>query len=323
MKALFQRFIFLALSLNCYLFSMNMDQQMFCPVQKSSTSSFVASSSKNDLKEAIDSFEKTRLSENPHVIEMDLSFLDMLLQINSQSVNQKITDQSDYPPIFYAFFKYIDQSWCYQIMQTLLKYGADPDSSIDGNLTLLHYAVRAERHDIVELLLRNGAYASPVALNKITPLHIACSLGLETIVNTLLKYNANVFLCTADGRTMLHYAIGIPLLYSGYTGFDKNGNVCLPVRKINTQLLARSRIIKTLMMRRISCCTKDKYGYNPINYTDSANGGALLGLSASILAARLFLIVNHKIPDDSLIDDLYGSQIQVDKQGTSSHSDML
>ncbi|XP_059216048.1 transient receptor potential channel pyrexia [Stomoxys calcitrans] len=93
-------------------------------------------------------------------------------------------------------------------VELLLNYGADVRSQFgEGKLTALHLAAENDYVDCVRLLLEHKADVNCRNASHQTPLHLAClSQSIET-VELLIKHGANVNAVYRDGRTALHAAI--------------------------------------------------------------------------------------------------------------------
>lgn len=72
--------------------------------------------------------------------------------------------------------------------------------------TALHIAVRYNRAEIVDLLLKKGAEVNSGDSQGKTPLHHATTLDSHDILAKLLLHEADRFLKDKEGRTALHYA---------------------------------------------------------------------------------------------------------------------
>ncbi|XP_055849071.1 transient receptor potential channel pyrexia isoform X2 [Episyrphus balteatus] len=93
-------------------------------------------------------------------------------------------------------------------VELLLAHGADVRPQFgEGKLTALHLAAENDYVECVRILLEHGADVNCRNAGYQTPLHLAClSQSVET-VEMLIKYGANVNAHYRDGRTALHAAI--------------------------------------------------------------------------------------------------------------------
>ena len=71
--------------------------------------------------------------------------------------------------------------------------------------TPLHNSVDSDDKDIVELLIKNGADVNATHNGGGTPLHWAARKGQKEIVELLISYGANVNTQDEDGGTPLYY----------------------------------------------------------------------------------------------------------------------
>ena len=95
-----------------------------------------------------------------------------------------------------------------EVVQLLLKRGADANALGSGGRTALHWAVGMNKLDLVRLLLEAGANvnAKAPALADMTPLHVAASMGHPEQVELLLKHKADKGEKSSDGKTALQCA---------------------------------------------------------------------------------------------------------------------
>ncbi|KAF7595629.1 hypothetical protein BBP40_005377 [Aspergillus hancockii] len=73
------------------------------------------------------------------------------------------------------------------IVQLLLRHGADIDSRSDGGWTPLHNACEKGAVDLVRIILHAGAKINSQLLNGVTPLHLAAQAGHTEVVECLLE----------------------------------------------------------------------------------------------------------------------------------------
>ncbi|OKL64361.1 hypothetical protein UA08_01088 [Talaromyces atroroseus] len=73
------------------------------------------------------------------------------------------------------------------VIELLLKYGADVNARSDGGWTALHNACDKGCEKIVRILLEAGAELNSQLLNGMTPLHLAAQAGHTDVVNCLLE----------------------------------------------------------------------------------------------------------------------------------------
>ncbi|ALC43922.1 pyx [Drosophila busckii] len=93
-------------------------------------------------------------------------------------------------------------------VELLLQHNADVRSQFgEGKVTALHLAAENDYAECVRLLLDHGADVNCRNASQQTPLHLACLSQSIGTVEILLKYGANVNAVYRDGRTALHAAI--------------------------------------------------------------------------------------------------------------------
>ncbi len=91
------------------------------------------------------------------------------------------------------------------LLQVLLKYGADVNEKNEGNETALHKAVWSGNSMAVECLLRSGANTEPRDSWGYTPLHNAIVQNFLKICQLLIRRNANVNALTDTLKNACHY----------------------------------------------------------------------------------------------------------------------
>lgn len=75
------------------------------------------------------------------------------------------------------------------VVELLLRHGADVKVKSDGGWTPLHIACERGNVNIVKILLENGAEINARLLNGTTPLHVAAQAGHKDVVKCLLERN--------------------------------------------------------------------------------------------------------------------------------------
>lgn len=94
----------------------------------------------------------------------------------------------------------------YDMVKSLVNYGADPNVATKAGLTPLHQAAARGNLDMVKDLVQAGAEVNAVAENGRTPIFYAAERGKASTVNFLLEKKAEVNLADKAGLTPLHCA---------------------------------------------------------------------------------------------------------------------
>ncbi len=95
-----------------------------------------------------------------------------------------------------------------EIVEMLIKNGADVNLQSLSGWTALVYACKFENIDIAQVLLENGALVNLQDSTGNTALGEACWHGREDIVKLLLKYGADTTIKNNDGKTPYDIAKG-------------------------------------------------------------------------------------------------------------------
>lgn len=94
----------------------------------------------------------------------------------------------------------------YDMVKSLVTYGADPTVATKAGLTPLHQAAARGNLDMVKDLVQAGADVNAIAENGRTPVFYAAARGKASTVNFLLEKKAEINLADKDGMTPLHCA---------------------------------------------------------------------------------------------------------------------
>ncbi len=94
----------------------------------------------------------------------------------------------------------------YDMVKSLVNYGADPNVATKAGLTPLHQAAARGNLDMVKDLVQEGAEVNAVAENGRTPVFYAAERGKASTVNFLLENKAEINLADKGGITPLHCA---------------------------------------------------------------------------------------------------------------------
>jgi len=93
------------------------------------------------------------------------------------------------------------------MMKTLMDNGADINSKIFHDCTVLHIAVFKDDLDMVKHLIDNGADINAKAEDDFTALHLAVSIGNAEIVRELIANKSDINAKIKDGSTALYFAV--------------------------------------------------------------------------------------------------------------------
>lgn len=111
-----------------------------------------------------------------------------------------IPDQNGLTPLVYALNQ--DNR---EMVETLLKNGANPNVEDKNNLTIFHHAVKSNQTDLLKTLVAFGA--DPNKPGKgMSPLHYAVFFGSPASVEALLEVGVDPNTLNKDNKTPLHLA---------------------------------------------------------------------------------------------------------------------
>lgn len=136
---------------------------------------------------------------------------------NGADVNQKTANENYWTPLTLAVGTETEekienekitsaQSRRNEMIELLLRYGADIDLCKANGVSPLYIACQEGHDDIVQLFLSNGANINKCTQNGASPLIIACQEGHERIVDTLVRNGANIQSYMEDGSNPLSIA---------------------------------------------------------------------------------------------------------------------
>lgn len=117
-------------------------------------------------------------------------------------INQSIFMCHRWTPLFLAVIHGHQE-----IVEILIKAGADPNKQDDRGMTSLHWAAYFGHQPIVKTLIQSGAQLDIVDNEGWTALHKATSEGHRQIVKVLIAAGATINPCNKVGNTPLHFAV--------------------------------------------------------------------------------------------------------------------
>ncbi|WP_101688931.1 ankyrin repeat domain-containing protein [Dysgonomonas massiliensis] len=93
-----------------------------------------------------------------------------------------------------------------QNVELLIKYGANPNETLDNGYSVLMKAASFGSSEVLEVLLKHGAKTNQKrSVDGITALMLAAFNGEPQKVKLLLKYGANKYTKDNNGKTALEY----------------------------------------------------------------------------------------------------------------------
>ena len=157
------------------------------------------------------------------------------------------------------------------ILNVLIKSGADIDAVNEFGDTPLRRAVGHKREEVVNILIENGANVNTIGRGGYAPLHLAVKNNYVRIVNSLLKReDIKINIVGGDGETPLHKAAA--------RGYIEVVDALLKAEGINvnavytpylwTPLHCATRnghidIVRALIEKEANPLLKDAYGRTP------------------------------------------------------------
>ena len=135
------------------------------------------------------------------ILRGDVNKIDFYIK-HGFDINKKINKENLKPILVAVVSNHIE------IVELLLKNGANVNDSHNSGMTTLMYAIKLKNARIVKLLVDNKVNINQVTVkNGVTPLIYAVKLGEEEIIDILLKNKADVYAIDINGYSALHYAL--------------------------------------------------------------------------------------------------------------------
>ena len=158
-----------------------------------------------------------------------------------------------------------------EVVQELLKYGADINTKDHKGNTPFHLAVESGNERLINILFKTGKIKID-SINKEgkTPLHLACEKGQEKVVRELLDCKANIYATDYKGNTPLHEACrsGNARLIKIFCD-ENNENINKKNEDGETPLLLacktrQEEVVKELLKYKFDVNVIDFYGNTPL-----------------------------------------------------------
>ena len=134
------------------------------------------------------------------VLKKQESIITYLLKVRACTPRTQI-EKSGATPLYDAA-----RMGTYEMVKSLVTYGADPTVATKAGLTPLHQAAARGNLDMVKDLVQAGADVNAIAENGRTPIFYAAERGKASTVNFLLEKKAEINLDDKNGLTPLHCA---------------------------------------------------------------------------------------------------------------------
>ena len=134
------------------------------------------------------------------VLKKQESIVTYLLKVRACTARTQI-EKSGATPLYDAA-----RMGTYEMVKSLVTYGADPTVATKAGLTPLHQAAARGNLDMVKDLVQAGADVNAIAENGRTPVFYAAERGKASTVNFLLEKKAEINLADKGGITPLHCA---------------------------------------------------------------------------------------------------------------------
>jgi ankyrin repeat protein len=132
-----------------------------------------------------------------------------LLLLNGANPNAEDLDR--FTPLhmatYFLYAAFCNRKGSFEIIQTLLRYGADVNARTITGDTALHNSVRWNFLRTCKLLLEHGADVNARDGMGTTPLHQAARFARPSVACSLLQFNADIDACDDKDNTPLRFAI--------------------------------------------------------------------------------------------------------------------
>ncbi|GFT56280.1 hypothetical protein NPIL_467881, partial [Nephila pilipes] len=164
------------------------------------------------------------------------------------------------------------ETGCLEVVNLLLKNGADINAKTDKQATALHLASLNGHIDIVKALIMIGAEINVHSHDGGTPLHNAVENGHENVVEILLEHGAKINVVYDNNLAPINFAAKY-----GYFGIIKTlikfkANINNSTKSGETPLLMAAKnghleIVKFLCIKKASVYSKDIMGFTALHWS--------------------------------------------------------
>ena len=178
-----------------------------------------------------------------HYSQTSNEIVDLLMQKCSEHDINTLTKGTSLSPLHCA----VSTGNLFYIKKLLQRDALINIQNIDGD-TLLHYAIRYEKHEIIKLLLENSKTdVNQKNKDGMAPLHLVVlymSKGIEgnephlwsEVINLLINRNADLNIQDMEGETPLHLAISMQNIVAARILIEHNADVNVKEKKGRTPL---------------------------------------------------------------------------------------
>lgn len=167
-------------------------------------------------------------------------------------------------------------------VETMLSYGADPNTKSQDGTPALHLAVNVGNSDLTKLLVKFGA--DPNVLNQAgeTPLIVSATKGQPELVRLLRELGGSITTTDSDGCTALEHAVqeGNPEVVRALLELKASANVqCARIPVLVRAMKSKNRsldIVSMLVDKGAAVDAQDPDLWSPLMYAAKLGDSAIL-----------------------------------------------